>query len=46
MATAVNRLNSEMGRGPRLLLAVWAALASICIAGAVGGAIQVEILQR
>jgi hypothetical protein len=46
MATAVYRLNPDMERGPRVLLAVMTALVTICPAGVVGGAIQVEILQR
>jgi hypothetical protein len=46
MATAVYRLNLDMGRGPRVVLAVMAALVAICPAGALGGAIQVEILHH
>ncbi|MFF0659188.1 hypothetical protein [Micromonospora tulbaghiae] len=44
MATAVYRLNPDVERGPRVVLAVLAALLAICPAGALGGAIQVEIL--
>ncbi|MEH0822748.1 MULTISPECIES: hypothetical protein [unclassified Micromonospora] len=46
MATAVYRLNPDMERGPRIVLAVSAALVAICPAGALGGAIQVEILHH
>ncbi|MGW0244765.1 hypothetical protein [Micromonospora chalcea] len=46
MATAVYRLNPDMERGPRVVLAVLTALVAICPAGALGGAIQVEILQH
>ena len=46
MATAVYRLNPDMERGPRILLAVVTALVAICPAGVLGGAIQVEILHR
>ncbi|MEU4694920.1 hypothetical protein [Actinoplanes sp. NPDC023714] len=40
------RLRQHIERGPRILLAVMTALVMICPAGCVGGAIQVEILQR
>jgi len=46
MATAVFRLNPDLERGPRVLLAVLAALVAICPAGVLGGAIQVEILHK
>lgn len=46
MATAVYRLNPDMEPGPRFLLAVMTALVTICPAGVLGGAIQVEILHR
>ncbi|MEH0927022.1 hypothetical protein [Micromonospora sp. CPCC 205558] len=46
IATAVYRLNPDMERGPRVLLALVAALVAICPAGVLGGAIQVEILHR
>ncbi|MGC4868151.1 DUF1707 SHOCT-like domain-containing protein [Micromonospora sp. DT53] len=46
MATAVYRLNPDLERGPRVLLAVVTALAAICPAGVLGGAIQVEILHQ
>ncbi|MEH0986270.1 hypothetical protein [Micromonospora sp. CPCC 205556] len=46
MATAVYRLNPDVERGPRVVLAVLTALVAICPAGVLGGAIQVEILHR
>lgn len=46
VATAVYRLNPGMERGPRVSFAVVAALVTICPAGVLGGAIQVEILHR
>ncbi|WP_091106580.1 DUF1707 domain-containing protein [Micromonospora citrea] len=46
MATAVYRLNPDLERGARVVFAVLTAVVAICPAGALGGAIQVEILQR
>ncbi|MGR6322610.1 DUF1707 domain-containing protein [Micromonospora soli] len=46
MATAVYRLNPDLERGARVLLAVFTSLVAICPAGVLGGAIQVEILHH
>ncbi|HWS35096.1 MAG TPA: hypothetical protein VN408_20445 [Actinoplanes sp.] len=46
VAAAVFRLNPGLETGPRVLLAVMTTLVMICPAGCIGGAIQVEILQR
>ncbi|MEH0824351.1 MULTISPECIES: hypothetical protein [unclassified Micromonospora] len=46
MATAVYRLNPDFERKPRVLSAVLIALVTICPAGVLGGAIQVEILHN
>jgi hypothetical protein len=46
MATAVYRLNPAVERPVRVILAVVIALVAICPAGVIGGAIQVEILNR